>query len=67
MSEWRTIDSAPKDGTSVLGSVRMKSGRSYAIVSWFECGGSKGWWNDAMEIAYGPELTHWMPLPAQPA
>lgn len=67
MSEWQTIESAPRDGTPVLVAER----------------GPNGWWIDVGENMYdisdGPdkwrgressnvtcEPTHWMPLPEPP-
>jgi hypothetical protein len=71
MSAWQPIDTAPKDGTSVL--LSMPSGR-VEIGSWFHsmhtrngaityenegwsCGGLGSYFERA------PNPTHWMPLP----
>lgn len=76
MSEWKTIDSAPKDGTVVL---------LFCPKSWDSEGVRVGWWctspaehnfddsgwyddesasHDVSDL-YG-EPTHWMPLPEPP-
>lgn len=69
---WRTIDSAPRDGTSVLvmadGVVAQahyqgpSDGSIYARTAsrylWFSETGQRSLYND--------EVTHWMPLPAPP-
>lgn len=63
-SGWRTIDSAPKDGTHIL-------------LYQPSCGQFEGWWHDAwpraceeywMDYADSePEPTHWQPLPSAPS
>lgn len=58
MTEWRSIDTAPKDGTSILGS----NGKWLHVIYW-----SDGW----DEFVIAPQLlarnaSHWMPLPAPP-
>lgn len=78
MSDWRPIETAPKDGTHVIlwvpffmpQTVREKLGRGYGAVL---AGGWNSWekvW--ALEIGgscVGPKYmvpTHWMPLPDPP-
>jgi hypothetical protein len=68
MSEWRPIDTAPKDGTSVLGywDRRYSDGTRYEVanpmvVMWFDRG---RWWPDWLPTAGIPG--YWMPLPAPP-
>ena len=64
-SEWQPIETAPKDGTLILGRIFFGSHTcdSYSLISWNETG-----WNDHPIITYkegeeqGP--THWWPLPA---
>ncbi len=63
---WQPIESAPKDGTRVLGFV----GR-WVIVRWAvrfseHYGDTSGGWYDG-EIDGRAFPTHWMPLPAPPA
>ena len=71
---WQPIESAPKDGTSILACV---SGYVPSQVQWVEFDGV-GKWSDDPEMfmeeyhfrayfsgtAYDP--THWMPLPTSP-
>ena len=65
MSEWRPIDTAPKDGTFVL-----LSGRDLPVWqgSWVGTSGRyaiNGWTRfNSLDINWNP--THWMPLPAAP-
>lgn len=65
MSEWRKIETAPKDGTPVIVLVdgvaiegrHREYGWSYAALNSHGCGC----------CADGdPDPTHWMPLPAPP-
>jgi hypothetical protein len=65
-SEWRPIETAPKDGSDVLLYCRCQhDGRAYAPdrnVGWWEP--AAGWWHARDGLI---EPTHWMPLPAPPA
>lgn len=58
--EWRTIESAPKDGTPIL---TFSEGRQ-ATCLWCEF----DWWDmwpfDVEETNWNP--SHWMPLPIPP-
>ena len=59
---WRTIDSAPRDGTWVL---------LYSAAETLEPYGA-GWWDQVagtwiMASLGGYEPTHWQPLPEPPA
>jgi hypothetical protein len=64
MSEWKTIDSAPKDGTRILGFGAMGFEREHTVatVCWNTVYG--GWNVDPNEATeYDPEscnVTHWM-------
>lgn len=61
--DWMPIESAPKDGTTVI----------YGTVKWVTCGhyADEGWWemNNSSTDAWGgvDYPTHWMPLPPPPA
>jgi len=60
MSEWKTIDSAPRDGTPV--DLWVKYG--FRVT--------EQWWDDEDKCWVGnlfgdDVVTHWMPLPNQPA
>jgi hypothetical protein len=67
--QWRTIDSAPKDGTSVLLYVGM-FGHDYAVAFW-----NDDYWHigspdaaderDKWNFEFGSP-THWMQLPEAP-
>lgn len=64
MSEWKTIETAPKDGTDVLiaGPEFGKGPAFYLAVAGFH----HDYWR---EEEYGDNYyqpTHWMPLPAPP-
>lgn len=66
MSEWQPIETAPQDGTPVLGfwkgDGRHVDERNYALTL-FE----RGTWLDALDssVEYG-DPNHWMPLPEPP-
>ncbi len=55
-SEWRPIETAPKDGTLVL---TWDGERRY--VAMYDCG-----WYIGIERGPNIEPTHWMPLPEPP-
>jgi hypothetical protein len=60
MGEWRTIDSAPKDGTRVLVDTVLG-----VFIAWWD----DDYWEDAVRTFNGgPPLKplHWMPLPEPP-
>lgn len=68
MSDWKPIESAPMDGTSLIIATSMD------LVGEASYCGSDGWWwanshgeywADAVEVHHG-QVTHWMPLPAPP-
>lgn len=81
MADWKTIDSAPLDGTSILvmrnnapglpGGVADKcwSGNT-AVAEWWDDSGEEGEWVCYMHMVEEPRLhfdpTHWMPLPEPP-
>lgn len=74
-SAWRTIDSAPKDGTDVLLAVPLvgRDGFWHAVGAWAEpetptTTGERGFIGigDRYDEAIVIPATHWMPLPAPP-
>lgn len=71
--EWRPIESAPRDGTSIL--TADSDGGMY-VVDWCETLNESAkasghcWWGTEGSGRYGfhtSAFTHWMPLPAPPA
>jgi hypothetical protein len=63
--KWKTIESAPKDGTEIL--IR---GTAYSmlvpdpittVAKW-----DNGWWGNHHNAPDYTNVTHWMPLPAPP-
>jgi hypothetical protein len=65
MSEWQPIETAPTDGTRILGAGEGWVETLYWTNSPWVSGG--GWVNDVCRsdtIEYCP--THWMPIPASP-
>lgn len=65
MSEWQPIETAPKDGTPIIGAIRG----SVAYVCWFQEDAWVFWESDGrpnlpVRMAFSP--THWMPLPEPP-
>lgn len=72
MSEWKPIDTAPKDGSEVLlylGApwLKIEKARWYAPWSNWQCGTIPA--DPAREECYGigsSVPTHWMPLPEGP-
>lgn len=68
--EWRTIDSAPKDGTSILVCVTHNTwDGEWETIQWVDWArdGVAIWPNyqHRIDIPFPP--THWMPLPNPPA
>lgn len=79
-SDWRPIESAPKDGTAIL----LTNGKDVAEGHWFfeeggtteyrdldgryigqtDSDGYDGWMD--WDGGMQPDPTHWMPLPAPP-
>jgi len=66
MMEWKTIDSAPKDGTLILLAVKTVP----VLIGWWHdsVDGDPDWFTDDGEHLTGDMTpTHWMPLPDDPA
>lgn len=63
MSDWRDIETAPKDGSYIIACANMYGKKEYPyfmeVVSW----NGSDWSTDGYPI-YLP--THWMPLPKPP-
>lgn len=65
---WQPIDTAPKDGTSIL------TYPHYSVIHWSNEGDvltatGNGWastWCDDLDAFSTCDPTHWMPLPASP-
>jgi hypothetical protein len=65
MSEWKPIETAPKDGTVLLGwepDDSLPTG-GYYIVTWWE---DAGWARDGDDTYLAASPTHYMPLPPSP-
>lgn len=62
MSEWQTIENAPKDGTEVL----ITAHGVFAVAAYSDYAG----WRDMGDIGWGGMTecapTHWMPIPSPP-
>jgi hypothetical protein len=69
MADWKTIDTAPKDGTWFLAFYPRKERKfdQIAVARWYEHSTTEPaqFW-DAAEHRDDEEPTHWMPLPADP-
>ena len=68
MTDWQTIETAPRDGTTVLGYIPRSQfdvpRRDVALVFW-----PTNWQNPtwvSIVDAGVEEVTHWMPLPEPP-
>ena len=69
MTAWRTIDSAPKDGTAVLLYGQREGETPFVGVFAYAGWGEKEWVENTtgLEACRAPhEPTHWMPLPDPP-
>jgi len=73
MSEWQTIDTAPKDGSKFIGFDGVRPFLCYSTkhyVKWpHEEGGPTfrdGWSGDYYDCISPEDPTHWMPLPSMP-
>jgi len=73
MSEWQPIETAPKDGRTVLltdesvGSTPGADDQICFVASWSQ--GIVGWRDDLSNLHIDRDftITHWMPLPEPPA
>jgi hypothetical protein len=68
MSEWRTMEIAPHDGTEVLAFARDPFSRDfYGVAQWAT---AKDWVPRSVDGWFWPfaiRPTHWMPLPPAPS
>ena len=66
MSEWKPIETAPRDGSQIL----KWTGRWFACVEWHSRPDHSAFWemaHDAQGVyALSGLATHWMPLPEPP-
>lgn len=66
MAEWQPIETAPKDGTSIL-VWPYWSDEKPAQVQWRDMKRTPGRWEISTSyFCYGANPTHWMPLPEPP-
>jgi hypothetical protein len=71
VSDWKPIESAPKDGTMILclyaGDYghRRYSLRYWSTGDWPSSGRREGWCDHHRQLR-STDPTHWMPLPAPP-
>lgn len=65
MSEWKMMDTAPRDGTSILSIISdpypHSEGEYMEVIWWLDCCGI---WNSEGSLNLTP--TYWMPLPQKP-
>lgn len=67
MSEWRPIETAPRDGTAILAAKPNRIGVVlYPIRARDQDGRWQAYFGDGDWRSYDPQPTHWMPLPAPP-
>ncbi len=58
---WHSMDTAPKDGTEILG--WWCGGKTHTIIAW----SSDGWWKDSADDSMVSAPTHWQPLQDGPS
>lgn len=73
MTEWQPIETAPKDGTLILGFSAQyrtpKLSQDRATIFWDAdnvLGAGVGWWGKLPNGLVMTNPTHWMPLPNPP-
>lgn len=57
---WRSINTAPRDGTLVLLGARFDTDKPIAVAGWYESGLADQQWYDIYHDPINP--THWQPL-----
>jgi len=65
--EWRSIETAPVDGTEIMVWVVKNSDRTPQghLLVWFD-EHEEEWVNSQGAIRFSLDFTHWMPLPEPP-
>lgn len=68
MSEWQPIETAPKDGSRILGWAKSKNGSDdlRLVIFWDQTSPEGARWIVAFNAFWHFEPTHWMPLPEPP-
>lgn len=76
MSEWKPIETAPKDGTEIIGMYMHIDTQIVNNIFWMaddpDFDNEEGWWSYTMSEVSRTLLddwrtpTHWMPLPELP-
>lgn len=64
MSEWQPIETAPKDGTAVLGATTDLFDGGCEVVFWDD--DREMWGTNDGPYFFKGRFTHWMPLPEPP-
>jgi len=67
MSGWRSMDTAPKDGSEVLMVVRLHGERVLGTLKWDARRYAKDGWRDDADIPYEMPPICWMPFPEIPS
>ena len=62
MAGWQPIETAPKNGTEILGYTEEVGA---LVLYWDSMTGERDHWSDGMSFSFW-KPTHWMPLPAAP-
>lgn len=69
LTGWRSMDSAPKDGTLFLACHHDPAFQNACVIYW-DIGAPSlpidGRWRTSMHEIVGDRFTHWMPLPTLP-
>ena len=63
--EWQPIETAPKDGTLILGAWQCLNKTWDMNAMFYSEEGGDGWWVE-YHGDYQHDPTHWMPLPEPP-
>jgi hypothetical protein len=68
MKDWKTIDTAPKDGTWFWAFYPRQNAYEdqFAVAAWIETQGNEPMFWDAAQHRDDEQPTHWMPLPLLP-